>query len=100
MVPFIPIRPMKFSQFISWLHLFSDNHTAKSNVAIQTQTAVTPNAVGNWITDFSISVNKDTASFFHYLLLGIWVLGMFIMILLAVKSKLRLYHLEQSALPL
>lgn len=100
MVPFIPFRPVRFQQFFSWLNAFFSNHISGVNTASET-TAATPHyTAANWINDFSISVNKDTPSILNYLFVGIWLIGILAMIILVVKSRIRLYRLEQSALPL
>lgn len=100
MVPFIPFRPIQFHQFILGLNPFRTASTPDSNATGQAIAATTYNSAANWITDFSISVNKDTPSIFHYLFMCIWIIGMFAMIILMVKSGIDLYHLQQSALPL
>ena len=98
-IPFIPFRPINFIQLFSWNDIFS-GHSEAPNTDVLMQTAVSQGSSSHWFHDFSVSVTKDSASLFHYLLLGIWVLGMFVMLLLALKSRLHLYNLERSALPL
>ena len=60
------------------------------------------NPIGNtgWMNDFALSVNSETPSIAGYILLGIWLVGIFAMIILVIKSSLRLRSLEKSALPL
>lgn len=99
-VPFVPFRPMHLMQLISWTDIFGGHPTAKDSDALTIQTTVSQGVSFDWFHDFSVSVTKVSASLFHYLLLGIWLLGMFVMLLLALKSKLHLYYLERSAMPL
>ena len=54
----------------------------------------------NWMNDFTLSVNSDTPSIAGYLLSGIWLVGIFAMIILIIRSLLRLRTMEKSALPL
>ena len=54
----------------------------------------------DWMNDFALSVNSETPSIAGYILLGIWIVGIFAMIILVIKSSLRLRNLEKSALPL
>ena len=58
--------------------------------------------VGNtdWMNDFALSVNSETPSIAGYILLGIWIMRHFAMIILVIKSSLRLRNLEKSGLPL
>ena len=60
------------------------------------------NRTGNtdWMNDFALSVNSETPSIAGYILLGIWIVGIFAMIILVIKSSLRLRTLEKSALSL
>ena len=54
----------------------------------------------NWMNDFTLSVNSEASSIAGYILLGIWIVGILAMIILVIKSSLRLRNLEKSALPL
>ena len=54
----------------------------------------------DWMNDFTLSINSKTPYIVGYILLGIWIVGIFAMILLVIKSFLRLRDLEKSALPL
>ncbi len=54
----------------------------------------------NWMNDFALSEGRNTTSIIGILLLGIWVLGIILMIIFVAKSKIQLYKLKQSALPL
>ena len=60
------------------------------------------NPAGNtdWMNDFALSVNSETPSIAGYILLVIWIVGIFAMIILVIKSSLRLRTLEKSALSL
>ena len=52
------------------------------------------------MNDFTLSVNSEAPSIAGYILLGIWIVGIFAMIILVIKSSLRLRNLKNSALPL
>lgn len=54
----------------------------------------------NWMNNFALSVNKDTPSVTGYILLGIWIVGMLAMMILIIKSSLRLRTIKRSALSL
>lgn len=54
----------------------------------------------DWMNDFALSINSEAPSIAGYILLGIWIVGIFAMIILVIKSSLRLRNLEKSALPL
>jgi len=95
-VPFLPFRFTGFLQIFSWI-----NSSRKAPVS-GTTTAVGINPTENidWINDFALSVNSKTPTIVGYLLFGIWITGIFVMLLLLMKSSLRLRTLKKSALPL
>lgn len=91
-VPFIPLRRMGFSQVIS--------SASNTGTAISGAIEANPSMDANWMNDFALSVNMRTSSTAGYILLGIWIVGIFAMLILLIKSRLRLRALEKSALPL
>lgn len=99
-VPFIPIRPFGFSQIFSLLDKWKN--AASSNTRTVTETAINVSSSGTTrqINDFALSVSGKTPSVIGLILFGIWLIGIFAMILLVMKSKARLNNLKKSALPL
>lgn len=99
-VPFIPFRLIGFPQIFSWLGSLrsSPSSGAGTNIAGTAEAVTTGNT--NWMNDFTLSVNSETPSIAGYILLGIWIVGILAMIILVIKSSLRLHTLEKSALPL
>lgn len=99
-VPFIPFRLIGFPQIFSWLGYLRNSHPSGTLTAMEE--AAETNLTGNtdWMNDFTFSVNSETPSIAGYLLLGIWIVGIFAMIILVIKSSFRLRSLEKSALPL
>lgn len=69
---------------------------------IVTETAVNVSSSGTTrqMNDFALSVSSKTPSVIGLILFGIWLIGIFAMILLVIKSKARLNTLKKSALPL
>ena len=99
-VPFIPFRFIGLPQIFSWLGSLrsSPSSGAGTNIAGTAEAVTTGNT--NWMNDFTLSVNSETPSIAGYILLGIWIVGILAMIILVIKSSLRLHTLEKSALPL
>ena len=99
-VPFIPFRFIGLPQIFSWLGSLrsSPSSGAGTNIAGTAEALTTGNT--NWMNDFTLSVNSKTPSIAGYILLGIWIVGILAMIILVIKSSLRLHTLEKSALPL
>ena len=99
-VPFIPFRLISFPQILSWLSSLKSSPTSGTRTAIGEAVGINPTGNTDWMNDFSLSVNSETPSIAGYILLGIWIVGIFAMIILVIKSSLRLRTLEKSALPL
>lgn len=99
-VPFIPFRFIGLPQIFSWLDSLrsSPSSGAGTNITGTAEAVTTGNT--NWMNDFTLSVNSETPSIAGYILLGIWIVGILAMIILVIKSSLRLHSLEKSALPL
>ncbi len=99
-VPFIPFRLIGFPQIFSWLGSLICSPASGTTTAIGEAEGI--NLAGNtyWMNDFALSVNSETPSIAGYLLLGIWIVGIITMIILVIKSSLRLRTLKKSALPL
>ena len=99
-VPFLPIRSTQFSQIFSLFDKWK--HAAAPNAEAVTETAVNVHVFGTirQINDFALSVSGRTPSAIGLILFGIWLIGIFAMLLLVIKSKARLNNLKKSALPL
>ena len=99
-VPFIPFRPIGFSQFFLWLYrlksISSPNIEAIAKKAGNTSTS----SITKPINDFALSVSSRTPSIVGLILFWIWLIGIFAMLLFMIKSIARLNILKKSALPL
>ena len=99
-VPFLPVRPIRFSQVLLWLDKLKN--AAASNMEFLTETATNVNTPGaaKQINDFALSVSSKTPSMIGLILFGIWFIGILGMLLLAAKSRARFYSMKKSSLPL
>ena len=99
-VPFIPLRLAGFPQIFSWLGISGISPASNTGTAIGESIGTDP--VGNvrWMNDFTFSVNSKVPSIAGYILSGIWIAGILTMIILVIRSSLRLRKLARSALPL
>ena len=98
-LPFLSVRPTGLSQIMHWLHSIQAFLLPKTDTAVPF-TVTKKLSSTDFINDFRISVTRNSAPIAAYLPFVLWVVGMLAMIVLMIKSKIRLYHLEQSALPL
>ena len=99
-VPFIPFRLISFPQIFSWLSSVRNSSASHADVGANNVMDTGLSGTTNWMNDFTLSVNKDTPSVTGYILLGIWIVGMLAMMILVIKSSLRLRIIKRSALPL
>ena len=99
-VPFIPFRLISFTQIFSWLSSVRNSSAFHADVGANNVMDTGLSDTTNWMNDFALSVNKDTLSVTGYILLGIWIVGMLAMMILVIKSSLRLRTIKRSALPL
>ena len=99
-VPFMPFRLVSFPQIFSWLSSVRNSSASHTDVGANNVMDTGLSGTTNWMNDFALSVNKDTPSVTGYILLGIWIVGMLAMMILVIKSSLRLRTIKKSALPL
>ena len=99
-VPFMPFRLVSFPQIFSWLSSIRNSSASHADVVANNVMDTGLSGTTNWMNDFALSVNKDTLSVTGYILLGIWIVGMLAMMILVIKSSLRLRTIKKSALPL
>ena len=99
-VPFIPFRLISFPQIFSWLSSVRNSSASHADVGANNVMDTDLSGTTNWMNDFALSVNHDTSSVTGYILLSIWIVGMLVMMILVIKSSLRLRTIKKSALPL
>ena len=99
-VPFIPFRPIGFPQIFSWIRSLRSSPASGTGNAMGEIAGTSSPGNADWMNDFTLSINSKTPSIAAYILLGIWIAGIFTMIIVIIKSALRLRSLEKSALPL
>lgn len=99
-LPFIPLRLTEIPQIFSYLEclMTSTSSGTKETMKETAGNILTGNT--NWMNDFYLSVNNQTPAITGYLLFGIWIVGIFVMLFLLIRSSLRLHGLMRSALPL
>lgn len=98
--PFISIRSDQIFSLYSWFAHLKNRSTTGSNVVDTINTLNSPDTASDWMNDFTISVSNRTPSLIGMILFGIWIIGILAMILLVLKSSIRLYRVKRSALPL
>lgn len=98
-VPFLPVRPFRFSQILFWLEKLKDTALADMETVAETAANTGVSGTTGQTNDFALSVSSKMPSVIGLILFGIWLVGIFAMLLLVIKSKARLNTLKKSALP-
>ena len=99
-VPFLPFRFFKLSEMSVWFKSLNLVPTAKTETTVGQTFHTNIADAQNWMEDFTLSVNRETPSIISYLLLVLWISGIIAMLILVIRSALRLHTLKKSALPL
>ena len=99
-VPFLPFRFFKLSEIFVWFKSLNLVPTAKTETTVGPTFHTNIADAQNWMEDFTLSVNRETQSIIGYLLLALWLSGIIAMLILIIRSALRLHILKKSALPL
>lgn len=99
-VPFIPFRLIGLPQIISWLYSLKNSPASNTGTPMGETADANPAENANWMNDITLSVSSETPSVTGYILFAIWIVGIIAMIIIVIKSSLRLRTLQKSALPL
>ena len=99
-VPFIPFSPIGFPQFFSLLGYLKSFPVSNTGTSLTEAVGTSPTGNTNWMNDFTLSVNSAAPSITGFILFVIWIAGILAMMILVIKSSLRLRTLAKSALPL
>lgn len=97
LLPLFSFFPLNYRKFF----FFDFFKTSKSS-SLKATTINFPTATGtpgtDWMEDFTISVGKETPNYIYYFVFGLWVVGMIVMLFFFLRSRIRFYHIETSAL--
>ena len=96
-LPFLPLHISNILQNLSIRHFANQTIILENENLIANTSNITEDSFA--INDFAVSLTKNIPQFFSILLFAIWIVGMIIMFLLALKSFIRLKEIKESALP-
>lgn len=99
-VPFLPFRPLTFTQILAWPGAFCNAVSSSRGPVTEGIPAPYTSGAVKQINDFALSVSRKTPSVIGLLLCGIWLTGMLVMVLSMIKALSRLNAIKKSALPL
>ena len=99
-VPFLPLRLTGFPMLLARLFAFCNPALPDTGNIVNQGDVTTPAGDSGWLNDFTLSISNQTPSIAGTILLGIWLAGILVMVVLTARSSLRLQNIRQSALPL
>lgn len=99
-IPFYPFRLIGLPQIFIWLDKLKYIPESTTESIAKRLININTSVTSNQISDFALSVSKETPSIVGLIICGIWVFGIMIMTVLMIKSWYRLNIIKKSALPL
>jgi len=99
-VPFMPLRPIGFSQIFLWLGALKSTVSSNTDSIAESTETIYLSGTAEQINDFVLSVSSKTPSIVGLTVCAVWLAGLLVMILFVIKSKSRLNAVQKSALPL
>lgn len=92
LLPYIPTQLLNFGDKFTW------NGNQNSNPLPSVTTTENPRSWenGNWMHDFSTSVNRIDLTFLNHVLTITWIVGMLVMITLSVHAWIKLRQIKKS----
>ena len=99
-VPFLPVRPAGILQILSWFAAIRHSGEAGTDPVQGTATGLHLPGTLRQMDDLTLSVSGAAPSIAGFILCSIWLTGVIAMLLIVMRSSVRLTALRRSALPL
>ncbi|WP_106498327.1 BlaR1 family beta-lactam sensor/signal transducer [Lentibacillus sp. Marseille-P4043] len=91
LLPYLPTQLLNFRGKFTWNGSQNSNQQSPSSTITEN---LTEN--GNWLHDFSTSVNRIDLTFLNHVLISIWIAGMLVMIALVIHAWIKLRQIKKS----
>lgn len=98
-VPFLPFRLAEIPALLSRLNVFPALALSRASGAMGRETQAALSGGADWMEDLTLSVSS-APSIAGTVLLAVWLIGILVMLMAAIKSSLWLRGVKRSALPL
>ncbi len=85
-LPFIPNHLFNFGNYFTLLDLNQSNGTSSSNISVSDHNLKN----GNWMQDFTISVNHPSLESVNIILACTWIVGVLILSVLFINAWLKI----------
>ena len=99
-VPFLPVRPAGLLQILSWFAAVRHSGEAGTDPVQGTAAGIHLPGTLRQMDDLTLSVSSAAPSIAGFILCSIWLTGVIAMLLIVMRSSVRLTALRRSALPL
>ena len=99
-VPFLPVRPSGILQILFWFAAVRHSGEAGTDPVQGTAASIHLPGTLRQMDDLTLSVSSAAPSIAGFILCSIWLTGVIAMLLIVMRSSVRLTALRRSALPL
>ncbi len=99
-VPFLPVRPAGILQILSWFAAVRHSGEAGTDPVQGTAAGIHLPGTLRQMDDLTLSVSNAAPSIAGFILCSIWLTGVIAMLLIVMRSSVRLTALRRSSLPL
>lgn len=90
--PFIPNHLFNFGNYFTLLDINQSNKTSSSNISVSDHNLKN----GNWMQDFTISVNHPSLESLNIILAGIWIVGVLVLSVLFINAWLKIKKIKDT----
>lgn len=98
-IPFLPVNTLGFQNLQNWMIGLHNVRMSNQNGVTQTLNNGNQLLSGNWLQDFSISINSKTPSYINVFLISIWTIGIIVMTTITIYNNHKIKQLKTSSLP-
>lgn len=92
-IPFLSIRPTGFSQMRKWIYSMRAIFLPETNASVS-HTVANLSTASDWLSDYRITVTRDSAPIAGYIPSVIWIGGMIVLTVLMIQSRFRLFRID------
>lgn len=96
-LPFVPLRPAGPSQILSFFDRLQRLGSSGAAPSVSTSLDENLSSSSSWMNEFVLSVKSKTPSAAGSVLFAVWAAGVLFMLILVIRSSLKLRALKESA---
>ncbi|CAH0343928.1 BlaR1 family beta-lactam sensor/signal transducer [Bacillus sp. CECT 9360] len=94
--PFLPLHLLKLNSVFDWMINLGPGHTKLSEIDSAGKTTETISQNGNWLQDFSMSIEQSSLGMMDYVFFIVWISGMIVMLIATLYSNLKIDKIKKT----